>query len=259
MNRRLHALVSAAFALGCIAAVPHAAAQTKADAPARAEAAAKGAPAAGSPEAQVAARFAERSGMKPDQVFRSQGGLYEVLVRGDIFYVDPAVTFVIMGRMFDSRTREDLTQKRLDSALKVDFKSLPFDRAIKTVRGNGSRVLVTFEDPNCPYCKRLWQNMQTLNNVTIYTFLYPILSPDSQDKSKALWCAKDRAEAWDQYMVGGKAPAAAAADCKTPLEQNLALGREFGINGTPTIIFADGTRGAGAMPLDVIEQRLARK
>ena len=178
-------------------------------------------------------------------------------MRGELYYVDPAVTVVIMGRMFDVRTREDLSQKRLDSALKVDFKSLPLDRAVKIVRGNGSRVLVTFEDPNCPYCKRLWQNMQQLSNVTIYTFLYPILSPDSQEKSKAIWCSKERGAAWEEYMVQGKTPAAAAADCKTPLEQNLALGRDFGINGTPTIIFADGTRGAGAMPMEALEQRLA--
>jgi thiol:disulfide interchange protein DsbC len=99
--------------------------------------------------------------------------------------------------------------------------------------------------------------MQQLNNVTIYSFLYPILSPDSQEKSRAIWCAKDRAAAWDNYMVQGKAPAAAAPDCKTPLEQNLALGREFGINGTPTIVFADGSRGAGAMTVEAIEQKLA--
>jgi thiol:disulfide interchange protein DsbC len=250
MSGLLRRLAVPAVALMCVLVAPAVLAQGKADA-------AKAAPAPGSPEAQVAARFAERSGMKPEQVFRSQAGLFEVLVRGELYYVDPAVTFVIMGRMFDARTREDLTQKRLDTALKVDFKALPFDRAIKTVRGNGSRVLVTFEDPNCPYCKRLWQSMGQLNNVTIYTFLYPILSPDSQEKSKAIWCTKDRAVTWDEYMVQGKAPPAAAADCKTPLEQNLALGRDFGINGTPTIIFADGTRGAGAMSVDAIEQRLA--
>ena len=106
--------------------------------------------------------------------------------------------------MFDPRTREDLTQKRLDVALKVDFKSIPLDRAVKTVRGDGSRVMVTFEDPNCGYCKRLWQNMAELKNVTIYTFLYPILSPDSMEKSKAIWCSKDRAASWDEYMVQNK-------------------------------------------------------
>lgn len=248
MKLGLGRIVAFGLALSCAFASVAVQAQSK-DAPK--------APVAGSPEAQVAARFAERAGMKPDQVFKGPAGLYEVLVRGELYYTDPAVTVVMMGRMFDARTREDLTQKRLDTALKIDFKSLPFDRAVKLVRGNGSRVLVTFEDPNCPYCKRLWQNMQQLNNVTIYTFLYPILSPDSQEKAKAIWCSKDRGTAWEEYMVQGKAPTAAAAECKTPLEQNLALGRDFGINGTPTLIFADGSRGAGAMPMDVLEQRLA--
>lgn len=215
---------------------------------------------AGSVEEQVAARFAEKSGgQKPDQVFRGRGGLFEVLVRGEIYYVDQNVSFVIAGRMFDAATREDLTQKRLDTALKVDFKSLPLERAVKTRRGDGSRVLVTFEDPNCPYCKKLWQNMQELKNVTIYTFLYPILSPQSHEKSKAIWCSKDRAAAWDEYMVQGKTPPDAADDCKHPLDENVALGRELGINGTPTLVFADGSRSAGAMPLATIEQRLTRK
>lgn len=216
------------------------------------------APATGSAEAQVAARFAEKSGgQKPDQVFKGRGGLYEVLIGGQIYYVDPEVSFVLAGRMFDPATREDLTQKRLDVALKVDFKSLPLANAVKTVRGDGSRVLVTFEDPNCGYCKRLWQNMAELKNVTIYTFLYPILSPDSMDKSKAIWCSKDRAASWDEYMVQNKSPSAAGADCKNPLEQNVALGRDLGINGTPTIVFVDGTRSAGAMQVPMIEQRLA--
>ena len=220
--------------------------------------AAKGAPAAGSAEAQVAARFAERSGgAKPDQVFKGPAGLFEVLIGGELYYVDANVNFVIAGTMFDARTRENLTQKRLDVALKVDFKSLPLERAIKTTRGNGSRVIVTFEDPNCQYCKRLWQTMGDLKDVTIYTFLYPILSADSMAKSKAIWCSKDRATAWDQYMVGGKAPAAAAEDCKHPIDDNVALGRSFGINGTPTIIFADGSRAAGALPVPMIEQRIA--
>jgi thiol:disulfide interchange protein DsbC len=214
----------------------------------------------GSVEAQVAARFSEKSGgMKPDQVFRSQGGLFEVLIRGELYYVDKDVNFVIAGRMFDARTKEDLTQKRLDTALKVDFKSLPLDRAVKTVRGDGSRVMVTFEDPNCPYCKKLWTNLQELKNVTIYTFLYPILSADSLEKSKGIWCAKDRAATWDDYMVQGKAPPSAAAECKNPLEQNVALGRDLGINGTPTIIFADGSRASGALPIAMIEQRMASK
>ncbi|MGE5161881.1 MAG: DsbC family protein [Betaproteobacteria bacterium] len=238
-----------AMTLACTAAL--------AQAPAPASAA-KGSAATGSTEAQVAARFAERSGgAKPDQVFKGPGGLFEVLVSGELYYVDANVNFVIAGTMFDARTRENLTQKRLDTALKVDFKALPLDRAIKTRRGNGSRVIVTFEDPNCQYCKRLWQTMGDLKDVTIYTFLYPILSADSATKSKAIWCSKDRSAAWDQYMVGGKPPGAAPDDCKHPIDDNVALGRSLGINGTPTIIFTDGSRAAGALPVPMIEQRIA--
>ena len=223
-----------------------------------AQTAPKNAPAPGSAEAQVAAKFAERSGgAKPDQVFKGQAGLFEVLVGSELYYVDANVNVVIAGPMFDARTRENLTQKRLDNALKVDFKSLPLDRAIKTVRGNGSRTIVTFEDPNCPYCKKLWQNMAEMKDVTIYTFLYPILSADSNEKSKAIWCAKDRASVWDAYMVGGKTPASPAGECKADaLEQNLSLGKSLGINGTPTIIFTDGSRAAGALPVPMIEQRI---
>lgn len=218
----------------------------------------KGAPPApGSVEAQVAARFAERSGNKPDQVFKGPAGLYEVFIRSEVYYVDANVNFVIAGKMYDARTREDLTQKRLDETMKVDLKALPYDRAIKTVRGDGSRTIVTFEDPNCPYCKLLWKNMTELKNVTIYTFLYPILSAESMEKSKAIWCSKDRAAAWDGYMVQGKNPATPSADCKTPLEENIALGRELGISGTPTVIFADGGRTAGSMPVAQLEQRIA--
>jgi thiol:disulfide interchange protein DsbC len=253
MRARTRPLMRSVVALSMAAVCSVALAQAPDPAPAK-----KATAAAGAVEAQVAARFAERSGgTKPDQVFKGPAGLYELLVGGELYYVDADVNFVITGTMFDARTRENLTQKRLDVALKVDFKSLPLDRAVKTKRGNGSRVIVTFEDPNCPYCKRLWQNMAELKDVTIYTFLYPILSADSGVKSKAIWCSKDRASAWDQYMVGGKAPAAAPEDCKTPIEDNLALGKSLGINGTPTIVFTDGSRSAGALPVATIEQRIA--
>jgi thiol:disulfide interchange protein DsbC len=159
--------------------------------------------------------------------------------------------------VFDARTREDLTAKKRDQLLKVDVKSLPLESAVKIVRGDGSRTLVTFEDPNCPYCKKLFKDLDGLKNVTIYTFLYPILSQDSFEKSRAIWCAKDRAAAWADLMGKGQAPPAAAADCKHPLQQVLELGRKLDINGTPTLIFPSGRRAPGAVPLERIEQMLA--
>ncbi len=204
----------------------------------------------------IRARVQARIGAKADSVTKTPFGLYEVVLGSDIVYVDPAVNYVIAGRVIDARTREDLTAKKRDELLKVDFKSLPLDQAVKLVRGNGSRVVVTFEDPNCPYCKRLYKDLRAMTDVTIYTFLYPILSPDSFEKSKAIWCAKDRAVAWDEYMAEGKAPDAAPADCKHPLQQVLALGQKLDVTGTPTLVFPDGSRFPGAVPAEKVEQKL---
>ena len=207
-------------------------------------------------EDQIRARVEARIGAKVDSVTRMPFGLYEVVLGTDVVYVDPAVNYVIAGRVIDARTREDLTQKRRDELLKVDFKSLPLDQAVKLVRGNGSRVVVTFEDPNCPYCKRLYKDLRSMTDVTIYTFLYPILSQDSFEKSKNIWCAKDRAVAWDEYMGDNKAPDAAPADCKHPLQQVLALGQKLDVTGTPTLVFPDGTRFPGAVPAETVEKKL---
>jgi thiol:disulfide interchange protein DsbC len=199
----------------------------------------------------------QRIGGKATSVRRMPfGGLWEVLVDGELFYVDANVDYIIAGRVFDGRTREDLTERSREDLLRVDMKALPLDLAVKTVRGDGSRTMVTFEDPNCGYCKKLQHDMQTLTNVTIYTFLYPILSPDSIEKAKGVWCSKDQAQAWREIMSENKAPAAPAADCKAPVEQVVALGQKLGVNGTPTLFFADGRRVTGAVPMDRIEQRL---
>jgi thiol:disulfide interchange protein DsbC len=210
----------------------------------------------GNPDELVRARVEARLRGKVDTVTRTPFGLYEIVVGTEVLYVDPGVNYFFAGRVIDARTREDLTQKRRDELLKVDFKSLPLDQAVKMVRGSGARVFVTFEDPNCPYCKRLYRDLRKMSDVTIYTFLYPILSADSFEKSKAIWCSKDRAVAWDEYMGDGKAPPAAAPDCKHPLQQVLALGQKLDVTGTPTIVFPDGSRLPGAVPVEKIEEKL---
>lgn len=207
-------------------------------------------------EEQIRAKVEARIGAKADSVTKTPFGLYEVILGTDVLYVDVNVNYVIAGRVIDARTREDLTQKRRDELMKVDFKSLPLDQAVKVVRGNGARVFVTFEDPNCPYCKKLYKDMRGLTDVTIYTFLYPILSQDSFDKSRAIWCAKDRAAAWDEFMTENKVPPVADGDCKHPLQQVLALGQKLDVTGTPTIVFTDGSRLPGAVPAEKIEERL---
>ncbi|AXA93936.1 DsbC family protein [Massilia sp. YMA4] len=186
------------------------------------------------------------------------GGLYEVRVGNEVRYTDKTGSYLIVGHVFNLKTNEDLTQTRLDDLNRIKFSDLPLDLAIKTVKGNGKRVIAVFEDPNCGYCKRFRQ--QTLNqvdNVTIYTYLYNILSPDSAVKSKNVWCSADRAKAWDDWMLNNKAAPAAPANCTTPNDKVFALGQKLNVNGTPAVFFADGTRIPGAIDIKALEAKLA--
>jgi thiol:disulfide interchange protein DsbC len=209
--------------------------------------------AGGAVEDAIRAKVEQRFNAKPDTVTRMPFGLYEVVIGTEIIYVDTEVNYAFVGRVLDAKSRDDLTAKKRDELLRVDVKSLPLDQAVKIVRGDGSRKLVTFEDPNCGYCKKLYRDIAGLKNVTIYTFLYPILSQDSLEKSRAIWCSKDRAKAWDDLMLNGKAPPAPAADCKDPSQQVVELGRKLEVTGTPTLVFADGRRMPGAVPLEKVE------
>ncbi|MGB9109025.1 MAG: DsbC family protein [Telluria sp.] len=185
------------------------------------------------------------------------GGLYELRVAGDILYTDKKGEYLVIGHVYDAKTTRDLTRERIDDINKIKFSDLPFNDAIKQVKGDGKRVIAVFEDPNCGYCKRLRQTaLKDLNNVTIYTFMYNILSDDSAVKSKNIWCSADRGKAWDDWMIAGKAAPVAAASCETPNDKVLALGQKLKITGTPAIFFADGTRIPGAVDLPTLEKKL---
>jgi thiol:disulfide interchange protein DsbC len=185
------------------------------------------------------------------------GGLYELRVAGDILYTDKKGEYLIIGHVYDAKTTRDLTRERVDDINKIKFTDLPFDSAIKQVKGDGKRVIAVFEDPNCGYCKRLRQTtLKNLDNVTIYTFMYNILAEDSFVKSKNIWCSPDRAKAWDEWMVSGKAAPAAPASCATPNDKILALGQKLKITGTPSIFFADGSRIPGAVDQATLEKKL---
>lgn len=218
---------------------------------------------AASPEDAIGERVEKSFGFKPVSVKATPFGLYEVVVGTDVVYVDKDVTVLFAGRVIDAKTHEDVAQARRDELMKVDYKSLPLDQAFKIVNGDGSRQIAVFADPNCPYCKKFEKDLSNLKNVTIYTFLYPILSRDpaspgdSYERSRNVWCAKDRKQVWQSWMIDGKAPQAAPASCKHPLQQNLALGQKLGVSGTPTIFFTDGRRLPGAVPVDRIEAGLA--
>lgn len=186
-------------------------------------------------------------------------GLYEVRIGSDILYTDKTATYLVNGHIFNLTTGADLTRERIEELTKIKFSDLPLDKALKSVKGDGSRVIAVFEDPNCGYCKRLRQTtLKETDNVTVYTFMYNILSDDSFVKSKNVWCAPDRQKAWDDWMLNGKVPATAAAGCESPNDEVLALGRKLAIQGTPAIFFADGSRIPGAIDAKALEDKFSK-
>ncbi len=184
-------------------------------------------------------------------------GLYEIRVDGtEIYYTDAEGNFLIQGQLIDTRSRRNLTEERIDKLTAIDFQSLPLKDAFTLVRGNGKRKLAVFEDPNCGYCKRFERDLQKVDNITVYLFLYPILGQDSVDKSRNIWCAKDRVKAWQDAMLREQALASANCDISA-LQRNVELGRKYKINGTPTLITTDGNRVPGAISTAQIEKLLA--
>ena len=195
-----------------------------------------------------------------DEVRKSEiGGLYEVRVDGsEIYYTDAKADFLIEGSLIDTRSKRNLTEERVEKLTAVKFDSLPLKDAFVVVRGNGERKLAVFEDPNCGYCKRFERDLQKVDNVTVYLFLYPILGAESTERSKAIWCAKDRVLAWQDWMLRDQSAPAAAAMCDTSaLARNVEIGRKYKITGTPTLLFTNGARVPGAVDSKKIEQMLA--
>ncbi|UCV27826.1 DsbC family protein [Ferribacterium limneticum] len=210
-------------------------------------------------EADIKKSMESKLGARVESVTKSGYlGLYEVFADGNIVYTDEKGTAIIVGPLIDGKTMKNVTEERMKKLTAIKFSELPLDRAIKQVRGDGKRVMATFEDPNCGYCKRLAKDLLKLENVTVYTFLLPILSEDSVRKSKQIWCSSDRAKAWNDWMVEGKAPSG-REDCDTSaVSKNQEFGRKLNISGTPTMFFSDGERVPGAMPLARIEQKLGQ-
>lgn len=183
-------------------------------------------------------------------------GLYEVNLGTQIIYSDATGRYLLNGELLDVQAGSNLTEQRLSELNRVKWSDLPLKQAVKWVKGNGSRHVAVFSDPNCGYCKRLEQTFQEVDNITVHTFLFPMLSPDSTLKSRQVWCASDRAKAWRDWMVHRVSPSG-PSNCSTPIDRNLALGRKLGVSGTPAIFFTDGTRIPGAVDAATLEQKLA--
>jgi thiol:disulfide interchange protein DsbC len=212
-------------------------------------------------EATIRKNLAERLPNFPkiDEISKTPiPGLFELRLGADIVYSDETGSYLVQGALIDTKSRTDLTQARIDRLTAIDFAALPLKDAVLIRQGSGARRLVVFADPNCGYCKRLEKDLLALKDVSIYTFLYPILGPDSTVKSKDIWCAKDPAKVWRSWMVDGQAPAKTMGSCDTTaIDRTVELGRKFKVQGTPAVVFEDGSRAPGAIPVAQIEARLA--
>ena len=195
---------------------------------------------------------------KIDEITKSPvPGLYEVRINGfEIFYTDEQGNYLLQGNLIDVKARRNLTEERIEKLSEVAFDKLPFKDAIKIVRGNGKRQLAVFADPNCGYCKQFERDMTKVDNVTIQLFLYPVLGPDSVVKARNIWCSKDKAKAWNDWMQRGVVPETGECDTAA-LTRNREFGQKYNVTGTPTLFFSDGTRAPGAIPAAQVEKQLA--
>lgn len=217
------------------------------------------APLAQAQEATIRKNLGERIPQlqKIDEVSRTPiNGIWEVRVGTEILYTDSEGNYLIQGSIIDARQKRNLTEERVEKLTAVDFDTLPVKDAFTIVRGNGKRKVAVFEDPNCGYCKRFERDMQKVDNVTIHMFLYPILGPESTEKSRNIWCARDKGKAWLDLMVRDQATPAASCDTSA-ITRNLEFGKKHKITGTPTMFFVDGTRVPGAIPAAQVEKYLA--
>lgn len=216
-------------------------------------------------EAQLRKVLAERIPSLPkiDEVSKTPiPGLYEVRIGTDLYYADEKGDHIVQGSIIDTRTRSNITEARIDKLTAVDFASLPIKDAVVYKQGTGARKMAVFVDPNCGYCKRFERDLVTVKDVTIYTFIYPILGPDSNAKSRDIWCSKDAAKTWRAWMIDGNTPTKVMGQCDTAaLDRNVEFGKKYRVQGTPALFFEDGTRKPGALSAAEVDKLLtaARK
>lgn len=213
-------------------------------------------------EAAIRKNIAERLPEFPkiDEVSKTPiPGLYEVRVGSDLFYTDEnGQHLIVEGQMIETKTRNNLTEQRVSKLTAIDFATLPLKDAIVWKQGTGARKLVVFADPNCGYCKKFERDLVNVKDVTVYTFLLPILGGDSPEKSRDIWCAKDNTKAWRDWMVQNTPPARAMGQCDTAaIVRNVNLAKKHRVNGTPALVFEDGKRVPGALPADQVDKQLA--
>jgi thiol:disulfide interchange protein DsbC len=212
-------------------------------------------------DAAIRKNIAERMPEFPkiDEISKSPiPGIYEVRFGADIYYTDEQGQYMFQGHLVDTKTRQSLTDQRIAKLTAFEFAALPLKDAIVWKQGTGARKMAVFADPNCGYCKQFERDLQQVKNVTVYTFLIPILGGDSPTKTRDIWCAKDNTKAWRDWMLSGSFPIRSMGTCDaSAMARNIALARKHKINGTPALVFEDGQRVPGGLSVEEVEKRLA--
>jgi thiol:disulfide interchange protein DsbC len=271
MPRAFHPLASALLAAALLSATPLAAqtAPAQTTQPAQPAQTAQAAPAQASQTAQPLSGEAAAVKKLLEQKFAGATvkgvtksayfGLYEVQFEDQLVYTDAKVNYILVGSVYDANTKKNLTEAKLRQLNRVAFDSLPLELSFKRVKGNGERKLAIFSDADCPFCARLEQELKNVDNVTIYTFLFPIdqLHPDAARKSKIIWCSPDKVKAWNEFFATGKLPDN-DGNCDNPVAATNALGAKLKVQATPTLVFADGTIVPGALPAERLESEMTQ-
>jgi thiol:disulfide interchange protein DsbC len=216
--------------------------------------------AAGASEANVKAALLKKYPEVPVETVTKTpvAGIYEVFSNGQLIYTDEGANYLFVNaNLIDTGRKANLTEERMSKLTAIRFDQLPLNLAMKRVKGKGTRRLAYFADPNCGYCKKFEQDLSKINDVTLYVFLYPVLGPDSIEKAKSIWCSRDKIKAWDDQLINNVAPTTAGTCDTSVIDKTMAFGKQKNISGTPTMFFADGQRVPGAIPGEMIEQRLA--
>jgi thiol:disulfide interchange protein DsbC len=180
-------------------------------------------------------------------------GLYEIVIDDQLLYTDAQGEYLFQGNVIEAKSRRDLSEERRRILFAIDFNKLPLDLAVKKVKGNGKRKLAIFTDPNCSFCRKLEKELSQVNNVTVYFFMYPIF-PGSDEIVRNVLCSKNPVKAWDDWMLSGIAPA--KVTCATQTDKVMALGKKLHVNGTPNLVFANGTQSPGFLPAAELERNL---
>ena len=205
---------------------------------------------------KLESRYADRK-LKVEEIAAAPvTGWYEVVVNGkNLVYVDASAEYMLVGDLISTQDGKSLTEERKAVLNKIDYDKLPFDKAIKEVRGNGKLQVAVFSDPDCPFCKKLEHEFGKMTDITIYNFMMPIpqLHPDAARKAVQIMCQPNTTKAWIEWMREGKMPAS-VAECANHVAETTALGESFGFNGTPTIVFPNGQVQSGFAPLPQLEE-----